>query len=311
MVQDLKLSYQDTDGNLRLYNVESQFSARAWRLSVFNPLAYYEDARGVGAMVKSVVQFVILVLFLAILGTAAVNAGQWYGVLFIISVIVRLIINVTVYNPLHIWFRRSRLTSYTGPQVSTDDVVLPVFNQFVYDTYARWIDWLPILLQKNKLIRILYVLWFMAFFIIAILMIVLGIPGDAGSKFLWLIVPFVDMIMLSTRMFNGAPTRDATPFDITGLHTVTKTVSSSSTVGNTTTTTTVTTTYSNVRVYRLIDVKKGTPMPMAPVQQQMTTLPPTAPAPVQEGAVAVDVPPTEQAGNPPPPNTAAGPYASP
>eukprot|EP00762_Andalucia_godoyi_P007360 ANDGO_01609.mRNA.1 hypothetical protein len=254
MVNDLSVAYRDTDGNLRKYTTDSRFRGNAWKLHTFNPLDYYETAASSKVIVMSVVQLVILIMLYIILGTS-IAVSQWYGVLFLISIIVRLIMNVTVYNPAHIWFRRKRLLTYTGPMVSSYNVVEKQFLTFIYETYTRWIDWLPLVLAKSKLVRFLYSVWLVLFFIITLLTIILGMNNnDSSAKFLWIIVPFVDLGICASRMFGGVVEKDEGTFDLLGLYTVSKTVSYSTTAGSTTTTTTITTTYSDVQVYSLASV---------------------------------------------------------
>lgn len=139
------------------------------------------------------------------------------------------------------------------------------------------------------------------FFIIVILMIVMGIEGEGSGKFAWLIVAFVDLAVTASRAFAQVVTSTTGEFVITALRSVQKTVSTSSVSGNVRTTTTTITTHSNVQVYKLISCQpapvKAIPTLVTPAKLENSSS--SAPPPPNTGTASETVQSTATSSVPP------------
>eukprot|EP00762_Andalucia_godoyi_P008395 ANDGO_04655.mRNA.1 hypothetical protein len=252
MVRELKDALLDTNGDYRKYRTNPKYRG-GWFLDCFNPIEYYEYAKSGELVIMALIQLAVLIL-LYVFFLSAISVDSWYGMAFFIAVLLRLIINLTTYNPLHILFRRWRLLQYAGPMVSTEDCTLREFNAAIYERYSRWIDWFWIILSKSKVLRFVYILWMLFFFLVTSMTIILGIAEKSATiNLLWLILPFADFIISSIRLRSaGAVERNDEPFDLLGEYSVSKTVQISSN-------STLTTTYTDAQVYFLESVTPYNP----------------------------------------------------
>eukprot|EP00762_Andalucia_godoyi_P003120 ANDGO_01155.mRNA.1 hypothetical protein len=253
MVRELTTALLDAEGNYRKFITNPQFRG-GWQVDVFNPLEYYETAKSYLTAVYSVLQLAIL-LMLFVLFSETIPRDTWFGMAFFVSIIARLVINATTYNPLHILFRRWRLLHFSGPMVTSENFVDKGFLVHIYEAYSRWIDWLPIIVSKNSMLRIVYCIWLLFFFLVTILSVVFS-PTRSSSNlwYLWIIVPLADFVICSRRMLSGgAVERNDPPFDILGEYNVSKTVSVSSNM-------TITTTCTDAQVYFLESITDYDPM---------------------------------------------------
>eukprot|EP00762_Andalucia_godoyi_P008843 ANDGO_01183.mRNA.1 hypothetical protein len=237
----------DTNGDYRKYRTNPTFRG-GWFLDCFNPIEYYEYAKSGQLALYAAVQLAVLIL-LYVFFFSTISTDSWYGMAFFVAVILRLIVNLTTYNPLHILFRRWRLLQYAGPMVTPENYMAQEFQVAIFERYSRWIDWFWIILSKSKLLRVLYPLWMLFFVVVTGMSIIFGMTEKSDNlKFLWLILPVADFVISSLRLGSaGAVERNEEPFDLLGEYSVSKTVQMSSN-------STLTTTYTDAQVYFLDSV---------------------------------------------------------